>query len=273
MTGTSICIFGSTARGDCDVLSDRDVLIVGREDLLAEAAVPWRQAAWNVTAYSPEAFARLAEVKSLFIQHIKQDGRIVRDDFGFLDREIRSFSPKSSYAGERNDALRFLEWLPKEGGDYWGDLCIADMGYVFFRNAAVLHLATKGKYIFGFADLVSEFCSDLRLGADFVRDLSRLRALKHAYRGRRMGMKIGNSIQSLRDVADVFQSENNISECSSISDGITSDVYFQSRLSEWELVKAYDPLSLDSVTEDHPLFAVWKRLTAGGGYPRPRVLN
>lgn len=146
-------------------MSDRDMLLVGSlSPALDQAVARWTAREWNVSVFDPLAFKRLADVKGLFIQHLKQEGRILHDHDDFLGSVLRGYSPKADYSPQRNDALAQICALPPAIGSYWHDLCLADIAYVLFRNAAILHLACAREYCFQYDVLISLDGESVRLG-------------------------------------------------------------------------------------------------------------
>ena len=270
----SVCIFGSRARQTADLISDRDVLVVGEPSPSMDRVVGrWADHAWNVSVFHREAFARLAEVQSLFVQHLKQEGRIFRDDGGFLESVLRNYAPKTDYSAERNDAMRQIIALPSTTGGYWHDLCLADILFVLFRNAAILHLASIGEYCFHYEKLVSRIVELLNLCSDACEPLLALRKLKHSYRQRSRALDVSREFLEARQIIlDLIECLPNRTE-SSIERGETTDEYFKMRLSELSLVANDSPEILDRLEPDSPVFALWQSIRANGGYPKPRPIR
>ena len=117
----SVCIFGSQARRTADLLSDRDLLVVGDPS-------PARD--WYSGRLAGSGLARVgfrsrrirASSKcrrSLFVQHLKQEGRILRDAGCFQATALEGYLPKRDYSAERNDAFRQIAALPCSSGSRW----------------------------------------------------------------------------------------------------------------------------------------------------------
>lgn len=267
----SICIIGSQARGTADALSDRDVLLVGTSASESKrSALDWTNDGWNVSAFDRPAFCRLAEVGSLFVQHVKQDGRIVRDDGGHLRKALAAYSPKSNYLGERDDALRQIAALPREDGSYWHDLCLADIAYVLFRNAAILHLASEGQYCFSYNELVLRSAENLRLRSDAKEALTSLRTLKHAYRNRQLWVETAGQVDRAQDVAAEISRRVGGLHASAIAAGATTNDYMHLRLRELDLASTITPPVLDGLSIGHPLYSIWRQMICSAGYPKDR---
>jgi len=266
----SICIFGSQARRTADSMSDRDVLLVGPPSrALDMAASRWAQSSWNVSVFERGALERLADVKALFLQHLKLEGRLILDDGNFLKSLLNSYSPKEDYSGERNDALAQIDALPCDTDKYWQQLCVADILYVLFRNAAILHLAGMNEYHFQFDVLVEKMGDIFNLSLKERKSLLDLRNLKHGYRHRTVSLLampcIIDARQAITKIAEQLLDKN----YSSITDGVTTDKYFNIRMTEFNLVSQHDPRVLDEIGSDSDLFSVWQRIKSSGGYPKP----
>lgn len=265
----SICIYGSEARQTTDLVSDRDLLIVasGDEDI-ASLAEPWKSTGWNVSSFNYDAFQRLAARGSLFVQHIKQEATIVSDSDDRLSKILNAFHPKSSYMGERNDSIKHLQCLPSPSNMYWHDLCLLDASYVFLRNALILHMASRGHFVFDYAEILELAQTEFELKSDQIDVLRELRAAKSAYRSRG---SFSNVLKISREMAvirrTIFHELDN-KDKSAVNDGITSNDYIKLRLTELSLVSNYSPRQLDLLTPTDPRYAVWNRITSSDGYPK-----
>jgi hypothetical protein len=268
----SICIIGSQARRTADVLSDQDVLLVGAPSKVLDHAMDeWCSGGWNVSVFDRPAFDRLAEVRSLFVQHVKQEGLIVRDDGSFLSATLQSYVPKTDYLGERNDALRQIAALPWQNGHYWHDLCLADITYVLFRNAAILHLASAGLYCFGYDLLMECVAGEFGLSLRDLRALTGLRRLKHAYRQRITDVEVAGRVDGVRRIIAGIVARLRSLDASGIAAGLTTEDYFSQRLLELGLAWRFTPPALDMIGPDHDLFPLWRSLTTSSGYPKVRA--
>jgi len=268
----SVCVIGSEARRTKDSLSDRDVLLIGESSTaLKFEHEKWEEQGWNVAVFSQMAFSRLAKVRSLFVQHVKLEGQLIRDDQSYLQSIFQTYTPKPDYVGERNDALRSIGHLPQPTGGYWHDLCLGDIVSVFFRNAAILHLASAKHYLFAFDDIVTAIATEFALNCDEQGALLKLREMKYCYRARIEGNpSIAALPMALRTVGRIASSLGDLLK-SSIEAGITSDDYLRQRLRELDLVRNSNPLVLDRLPEGHTLKAQWQAIKGAGGYPRPKL--
>lgn len=109
----SVCLFGSAARSSTDPLSDRDVLVTARILTMTRPRVQEMESkGWSVALFSHARLERMAAAGSLFVQHLKMEGRIIQDTEHWLEDCLSNFSPKNSYEEDINgsfDLIRPLE--------------------------------------------------------------------------------------------------------------------------------------------------------------------
>ena len=78
--GISVCLFGSAARSSTDLLSDRDVLVTARR---LKATRPYVRElgskGYSVASFSHARFQRMVAAGSLFVHHLKMEGKIIHD--------------------------------------------------------------------------------------------------------------------------------------------------------------------------------------------------
>jgi hypothetical protein len=269
---TSICIFGSHARRTSDPFSDLDALIIGQTaDQINGLSAQWKARGWNVSRFGENEFKNLVRGRSLFVQHIKQEGCIIQADFEFMKSALRNYSPKPSYASERQDTIAQLKALPTTGSGYWADLCLADITYVLFRNASILHLATRHKkYTYDYHSLVEAMTAEFRLTRLQYEALTKLRILKHAYRTRNDTVNAKLSLQLAQKALITISNQLHEAGEVDLEQGNIQDPYFRLRRTELNLVSIYDPRELDALKPNEPGFEDWTFICSPAGYPKPR---
>ena len=184
-TKTAIALFGSVARRDCDHLSDKDVLIVDDNVQIAKhLAREFRVAGWSPVYYSWRRLEAAARSKRLFIQHLRQDARILQDRDGHLNSILTDFRPRSGYRDELRDAEKFLRlplMIPNcTRGFYWA----ADVLTVGLRNYGILKLAHEGIYRFNLHSILTTL---VEIGCFRAKDISLLIGLREYKRMYRAG--------------------------------------------------------------------------------------
>lgn len=268
---TSICIFGSQARQRTDKFSDRDVLIVAsRPEDAVDERQHWEKSGWNVSLFTKEHFERLIAFKSLFIQHLKLEGVVVRDDHGYLSQRLAGFHPADSYIEELKDALLPVVWASATEANYWPQLCSGDILYVSIRNAAILHSATRGVHLYDYTQLIDRIVFDFGLKRSQRQALLGLRVIKAAYRSRQYGVAVGTSLSE-----SILAMQQIRSAVLSLRDEAGSKFipnhYHELRRKELELVRSSDPRYLDKLKPSHELFALWQLVCNPADYPKLRA--
>ena len=181
---TSFALFGSAARGDCDAFSDWDLLVVSDDEAtLRELRGRYDATGWSCTAYSWNRLERAADQGSLFVQHLKQESKILSDPSDRLSALLHRYSAKAHYKDESNRAALLLgnltQHLPLcDAGPMWS----LDVLSVGFRSLAVANLANNGIYEFSNHGMIAGL---IRIGMISEEDgcqLAALRRFKALYR-------------------------------------------------------------------------------------------
>ena len=203
----SVCVFGSTARNSTDCLSDRDVLIVCDDSSRRnQIRGSWRRNGWSVATYSPSRLLKMIAAKSLFIQHLKDEGIIVEDRGSWLQDKLSEAQKKHSYEMDAN--LSVLLALPIErfnSESLIGEtLLAADLAYVATRNFGICYLANKEKSVFDYDEIVECLRIEFELSLAETRILKFLRPAKTAYREKIDCLPQSGTIDDLRRVLSKF---------------------------------------------------------------------
>ena len=152
----TLALFGSAARGDNDIFSDRDLFIVSDDqNSLRDMKYKYESAGWSCTAYSWRRLKHAADQGSLFVQHLKQEARILSDPSDRLAHLLAQYSAKPGYKHELNGAAslvgNLIQHLPRcDAGPMW----TLDVLSVSFRSLAVASLADNGIYAFSNSALI-----------------------------------------------------------------------------------------------------------------------
>lgn len=182
---TAEAIFGSASRGDSDVLSDRDVLIVDSDiRTLKQRQAVLEALGWSVASYTFSKLNTLVKNGSLFIQHLKDEAIILRDVGGCLNSTLNTFQARKSYCRELRANARLADLIAAWPDSRAGALWAADMLYVTTRNFGILYLAEKGRYVFSYSDILEALAEDGVVDRDAIPDLLKLRLAKTFYRSR-----------------------------------------------------------------------------------------
>ena len=190
---TAYALFGSAARGDFDVFSDLDLLIVSDDGPALRAMKSrYNASGWSCTAYSWDRLQRAADQGSLFVQHLQQESKILSDPSDRLSHLLAQYSPKGDYKQESDGAAsllgNLLQQLPKcDQGPMW----TLDVLSVGFRSLAVAALADNGIYVFANSEIINGLTKIGLINRDEGYQLSRLRRFKSLYRRGIIDQRIG----------------------------------------------------------------------------------
>jgi len=269
----SICVYGSFARGTCDDLSDRDVLIIGDSAEACETTARlWREGGWNVALFSTDRFESMARFGSLFVQHLKCEGLVVADN-GFLRSTLDAFLPAASYREQLHHALEPIEWLDGKDDSYWRRLCLADILFVAIRNAAVTWQAMSGRPMFDFRSLINNLADECQLLPNEHQALLNLRMLKCAYRNRECSAEVASSWSDIsvaaRRLRDYMNSAQllHVVDNNSVSD-FRPNAYYALRQFELDLLRVHDPRVLDAAGPSDIYFDVWQLIRNPTAYDK-----
>jgi hypothetical protein len=268
----SICIIGSVARHAEDILSDRDLLAIGEQEDIKDAVSQYVEKGWNIAQFSMYEFNSLAKSQSLFVQHVEQDGHVVRDDHGYLRSVLDGFQVKTSYYPELLAAINPILTIGELETSYWGKLFQADMLYVAIRNASILHSATDAAPEFDFGALVRWVSRAADLSPFDESLLLNLRRLKHGYRSRSTSENVSQVSQMI--VTSKKLAKFWIDTCpSKTTSAKPSNGYYEMRNLERKLVCAVGPIYMDNLRRNHELMDLWSRICRSGPYEKKPKLE
>jgi hypothetical protein len=265
----SIYIIGSVAREANDTLSDKDLLAVGCPTEVESAISRYTSGGWNIAQFSKSEFEAMASSQSLFVQHVKQDGQVVRDDQGYLRKVLEGYQANQNYYRELATAIEPILSLGKLEVGYWGLLFQADILYVAVRNACILHRATDASPDFDFKRLVQWVGEMADLTTSEKESLLRLRSLKHAYRDR-------SAEADVAEVRDAAKAATKLAgywqglPCSTSTGQEPSNGYFDVRALEGQLVRTVGPIYMDELDGNHELSELWGIICNSDPY-KPRL--
>ena len=171
------------ARTSLDCLSDKDVLVTAQNLSIARPQIQvLKDSGWSVAAYSHSRLIRMASMGSLFIQHLKLEGKILWDKDCWLESLLDNFFPKKCYENEivaSFDLIRPLERIMHANPN---SHMASDLGYIFIRNFAINRLASEQTYIFDYKSLIEELQGSIGYSDNCRDKLLGLREGKHMYR-------------------------------------------------------------------------------------------
>ena len=183
MRDYSITIFGSSTRKDFDKYSDKDLLIVA-DDIshLEKLKKEYQKEGWSVSSYTYSKLSYISKIGGLFIEHLKNEGEIIRDDNNKLETILNSHISKNNYDIELKETKEFfniLTKIPKRTISYaW----FCDTFFVGLRNYLIYENANNRMYEFSYIGLLNNLYNKKRISKLDFNLLKELRVIKRNYR-------------------------------------------------------------------------------------------
>ena len=261
---TSICIFGSAARGNLDSHSDKDLLVVSAAKVDGEAlAASFSQAGWSAKILTYADIERLAEAGSLFLQHIKREGIVLYDHNKRLG-SILTIANRSTV--NLPSALSDMNYLLNEFSptSAWARLCYADISYVLIRNAAINLLAENELILFDYSKIIEILSYEYNLLESERRGLEYLRIYKAKYRRRNLS-DVRFLDPALKGASKIFGGKKYSYK--------KYNGYQRLRNLELSVVELGDPRALDLLENDDPFHSVWQLIKNPCDYPRTESVS
>lgn len=121
-----VCVFGSVARGQANLYSDIDLLVLGVDPKLKPSLLykmlpsSLRNSGIMLSYFTPERLARHLVKSDIFSVHLKRDGWIVYDKEGDLARllaEVREINPQREVVRQLR-LLRTFSYTNRFGGRF-----------------------------------------------------------------------------------------------------------------------------------------------------------
>ena len=179
----SKAIFGSSLRNDFDKYSDRDLLIVADDyNTLNELKLKYANEGWSISFYTYEKLKYLSKIGGLFIQHLKDESHIIKDDNCKLQSILSSFKPKNNYNPELNNAKKYFDLTHFVSDTTISYAWLCDVLYVGLRNYLIFENSNNRIYEFSFLKLLSILKNENRINQSEFDVLRELRVVKRNYR-------------------------------------------------------------------------------------------
>jgi hypothetical protein len=134
----------------------------------------------------------------------------------------------------------------------------------------ILRLASRGIYLFDYADLINYFVHESYVSTETLKALLGLRVLKHGYRNR---LTIFSPQQVLSDALAGAEELLGQSHCAPPKHSEAFSGYRGLRMLELDLVTKADPRDLDLLPLHDPLAAAWALIREPRGYPKPGLAD
>jgi len=175
--------FGSGRRGDCDLTSDRDLLLIASDwgQITTETA---RKSAegYSISAFLFDKAAYLIKRGSLFFKHICDEGVLVSGSEDGYRNLISGWQAADDYSEEFHENIDLLEvvrFVPKSSE---GVAVIVDILISSVRNILIRRLACDGEYVFSWGSVLAAAQKRKIIKAEDVQVFLFARHIKNRYR-------------------------------------------------------------------------------------------
>ncbi|MDE0532512.1 MAG: hypothetical protein OXI01_13845 [Albidovulum sp.] len=148
----------------------------------------------------------MIDARSLFIQHLKLEGKILNDRDRWLERVLQCAEKKRCYKADARESVTLAAPIERFASEVLvkQKLIVADLAYVALRNFGICYLANKGQMIFDYHKVVDGIGGDFCLSKRELKLAHSLRAGKSAYRGLGHGDGVSGTVGELRSVLSKF---------------------------------------------------------------------
>jgi len=141
-------LYGSRARGDGGEHSDVDLLQVTIRESFSH-----HKGRYSVVAYPFDRLFSLARAGSLYVLHLKLEGRVLEDAYGDLARVLDAYAPPVSY-DPLNEGLRAAASMLDVPCDWSGNRTgLFRAGVFILRTALYARCAAAGRPTFAMAEV------------------------------------------------------------------------------------------------------------------------
>jgi hypothetical protein len=196
----SIAIYGSKARRDYDQHSDNDLLVVAEKfDNQFDIEKHFNDQGFSCSAYTFNRLQNLSDKKALFIQHLKQDAKLILDDGDRLNKLLTNFAPKESYDHEIGEAISYFNLLKFIPDTVEGLGWAFDVIAIGIRNFNILKLANYKIYEFSLKEILSNSQRIFNLTNSEVELLLNTRIAKKYYRTKELDL-LPSKVELLRTI-------------------------------------------------------------------------
>jgi hypothetical protein len=175
--------FGSRQRGDFNLSSDKDILLLASS--WEQITIETREhtlAGFSVSAFLFDKAVYLIKSGNLFFKHICDEGVLV---FGSQDQYqalISQWHPANNYSKEIDENIDLLEVLTFAPSTYSGIIVIVDILISSVRNILIRRLADQGCYVFSWSQVFKEAQERGMIKNEDIQVFLIARYLKNQYR-------------------------------------------------------------------------------------------
>ena len=193
---------GSSARGDGDRWSDRDVLVIASAEHLSGLELVYANRGASVVALTPKKFSYLASRGSLFLKHAINEGVLlegVYEDWRVLSKKWGS---TGDYSDEIESNLNFLPVLECVPSSQSGAAAAIDVMVCSVRNILIRQLAKRGIFKFSWRHIALNSHQVTKLPVGAWRAVAWAREQKNK---RRAGLPTVVQVGHVEEFAEMFR--------------------------------------------------------------------
>ncbi|MCE9677792.1 hypothetical protein LZP69_01120 [Shewanella sp. AS1] len=201
MTIISAVLFGSQVSGGSDQQSDKDLLVVCKPKYKIDAIEKYSDLGYSVSVYTLRQLENMRLQGSLFLQHLKNESRVLYDSNGVFAQFIAQCQFVSPSLEEMKRSTKSLVNALNCPVDYRISWWLADYLFVLSRDYFIKHFAKKGLVIFNVIQLSQAIEKEFKLKRAEAEVFLKLRKCKSIYRsGRFEGELVGKVLSAWYDI-------------------------------------------------------------------------
>lgn len=175
--------FGSSKRGDGDLTSDRDLLLIGSDwEEIASESVRKSAEGFSISAFLFDKASYLVSSGSLFFKHICDEGLLVSGSKDRYQTLIAGWQAASDYRDEvceNLDLLEIIHFIPQSTA---GVVAVVDILISSVRNILIRRLACSGEFFFSWSQVFAEATKRQMIKEGDVQLFLTARHIKNKYR-------------------------------------------------------------------------------------------
>jgi hypothetical protein len=193
---------GSAARGDNDVTSDRDLVLIGDPSFLDATSAKYSLHGWSVVSMTQGRFAFLGAAGSLFLKHVISEGRLLAGDATDWEAARTRWIARRDYLDEIEENLDFLKLLQYVPETCEGMTAAVDIIACSIRNILIRRLAAKGLFYFAWAEVLSHSSKVVSLPSGAWSAMAWARQCKNLHRS---GRTFDIEARKLVELSEIFR--------------------------------------------------------------------
>lgn len=175
--------FGSGRRGDYDLTSDKDLLLIGSDwQQISSESARCSAEGFSISAFLFDKANYLITNGNLFFKHICDEGVLVAGSEDCYKAMIYGWQAASDYreeVWENLDLLEVIHFVPQTTA---GIAAAIDILISSVRNILIRRLACDGEYVFSWRQVFAEASKRQMIKGEDVQLLMTARHLKNRYR-------------------------------------------------------------------------------------------